>query len=205
MYLFKEKQKLSEIKELEGAVELLKKCVRADIVDNCIIAKHDHNLFNSLWKAIYYSIDKSNLSDSKKGEWTALCHEFGHYVDHLLGRISALDEFSNAIYKDIEIFTELYDLDLVQKDVNANAFLHGLSDILAGTIEGLKLRYKHDKNYYKCKNKLQREVFAHFFEAIVREDYRKLNMYENYLPSTYKCFNDMLKYHGGDIVVKKFI
>lgn len=54
-------------------------------------------------------------------------------------------------------------------------------------------RYKHSTDYWNKPQKLEKEAFAHFFEATVRNDMDKLSAFKSIFPNAYADFEDMLR------------
>ena len=51
----------------------------------------------------------------------------------------------------------------------------------------------HDTQYWNGKNALEREAFAHFFEAVARADVEKIEIVKGIFPEAYKTFEGMLE------------
>ena len=128
---------------MRGIVSLLKKSIRSDVLNNCMIIESNSNKYSSKTKIIHYKYDSVKTTDVEKGKWTAICHEFGHYIDDVMDRPSLTEDFAHALYTDASIFIRAYNFNKVSDDINRYGYTHGLSDILTGAINGLDLKYRH--------------------------------------------------------------
>lgn len=157
------------------------------IVDEKGVRSH----YNRLLKCIF--IDLDNDKNNKKGSYTALYHEIGHHIDNL-NKLSNKQLFGRLILRDCEdLIPIIYTL---KRDIAENPYMHGLSDIISGATHNIyKLKYTHKNEYWDLgSHKLSSEVFAHFYEAYIRNDMNKINLYETYLPRAFSLFINMVKY-----------
>lgn len=124
------------------------------------------------------NINKFNLF---KNDYVTELHEIGHYIDSKINYNRNM--FSKLLSYDFKNFESLNMI--VNNDLNK---FSELSDILFGVTNGrygLKLR---PDGYWNDPRKLPAETFAHFFEATIRNDKTKINLYKEIFPISYKMF-----------------
>ena len=157
---------------------------------------------------IYINLKYDRKNKHGKGAYTTLFHEIGHLIDKNMGRPSTnmelSESFKNAIINDVNRFitntkinNNIEDLpnliDLINRELSDNEKFHSISDIFGAVTQNVIVgRYRHDKVYWERKGALQRETFAHFFEATIRNDKYKLAIIENTMHNAYNIFLDML-------------
>lgn len=140
----------------------------------------------------------------KRGKWCGVFHEIGHRVDRLAGRPSENPEFERALRNDFERlvneYQKLYNVDRFKAykemgEMVQDPQYHSISDLLGGMSDNrLVGSYLHDSpNYWKKEGRLGREAFAHFFEAVSRNDYRKMEILKQTFPEAYRIFENMLE------------
>lgn len=119
-------------------------------------------------------------------------HEIGHAVDYNNKWLSTSKNFKNAIKKDKEYI--LKNMQKYEKIIKNNSTLRELSDIIGGMtnnkVVGL---YKHKKSYWKLPNKVEKETFAQMFTTAANDDYEQLEIMKNYLPNTFKEFDNIIR------------
>ena len=164
--------------------------------------------YNVKEKAIKINLSKDRLDLKGKGAYTTVFHEIGHLIDRKLGKVSTHSRlslgFKSAIIKDVNNFVsnikDLYKLksdDEVREFINENLLInnktHSISDIFGG-VTGNKIRgaFGHKNEYWQRKGSLERETFAHLFEATIRDDKYKLKLIKEILPESYSEFLKML-------------
>ncbi len=119
-------------------------------------------------------------------------HEIAHSVDYNNKWISSNNKFIEAIQKDKEVI--LNNKDLYKDIIKNNSNLVELSDIMSGiTKNEIKGRYKHNNKYWKKPNKLEREIFAQMFTVAGNDDLIQLELFQKYLPNTFKEFDNLIR------------
>ena len=69
-----------------------------------------------------------------------------------------------------------------------------LSDIIGGlTNNKIRGKYKHDNEYWKRKNALEKETFADLFAIAGGNDIKYLQVINNYLPNTLSAFDGLIR------------
>lgn len=152
-------------------------------------------------KGIRVNFKKDEMDE--RGKWCGTFHEIGHRVDRLAGRPSGKPEFEKALRNDFERLVKGY-----QEQYNVNRFdaykemserlqdpiYHSISDLLGGMSNNeLVGSYRHRLEYWRKKGKLGREAFAHFFEAVSRNDTVKTEILRQTFPEAYQMFENMLE------------
>ena len=154
---------------------------------------------------------ESNLDDDEYAE--VFTHEYGHFVDHMLGRPSGKAEFREAM-----------DTDLAQYDLNTNkgmenfermmdalvesdaAFDRMVSDVLSAFFVNdstIIQRYEaegfpcfgHTNEYWARPGTREAEVFANSFSVLVQDNSDSCAFIKNYFPSTWGQLMNILE--GG--------
>lgn len=159
------------------------------------------------------NVIKLNLNDDRlnkkgKGQYTTLFHEVGHLIDKKLGRVSTnlklSKGFKGAIIEDVRSFIkstkDKYSFNsdeevrmFINKNLSDNNKLHSISDIFGGaTNNNIRGKFGHKSDYWKKKGALERETFAHFFEATIRNDEFKLLNIKNTFKRSYEIFIEIL-------------
>ena len=140
----------------------------------------------------------------KRGAYTALFHEVGHGLDAAYGDISVLHPFKAALQKDfddvVNSYCKYYNIGKDEAFVEISESLkedkfHSISDLCGGLSDNKCVgRYRHKKDYWKNNlGALEKEAFAHFYEATIRNDADKLDAIKQMFPSAYRVFEDMLR------------
>ena len=118
-------------------------------------------------------------------------HEFGHAVDYNNKWISSNRFFRDSIELDKKYI--LNNLNLYQKLLNDNSNYRELSDIISGmTKNKIKGRYYHKNSYWNKQKKLEKEIFAQMFTAAGANDFKQLQIFQEYLPNTFKAFDNLI-------------
>lgn len=128
-------------------------------------------------------------------------------ISHIaIGSIGARD-FYKAILSDVQKYLEQYVKDKnvswaqAQKEIKQrfsqtdSALYSAISDIYGGAT-GNQLRgdYGHSSKYWKqLPNALEKEAFAHMFEASFDSTGKRLDLIKEYLPSAYEVFRKILE------------
>lgn len=143
-------------------------------------------------------------SKSPKGKWTSTFHEIGHAIDKLCGGLSYRDyEFRRKLETDFENlvkeYMEYYNVDidvaheLISELLNATTY-HSISDIVGGLTRNKCVGgYAHVVEYWDKPHKVEKEAFAHFYEAMIRNDKEKIDALKSIFPSAYDWFEKMLE------------
>lgn len=151
-------------------------------------------------KAIRINIEKAALDE--RGAYTPLFHEMGHNIDHLSGNKSHTRNFGEILRKDFDDVVKQYmkvyncDIEIAYSEIGRNiedAQYHSVSDIASIITDGkCKGKYRHNKAYNEKTNILEKEAFAHFFEAYARNDMNKLSILEQMFPNAIRLFYKMI-------------
>lgn len=159
-------------------------------------------------KAIKINLANDRMDIRGKGAYTTIFHEIGHLIDIRLGKVSTHSrlskEFKSAIIEDVNNFIsntkDSYNLksdaevrEFINKSLSTSNKAHSISDIFGG-VTGNKIRgqFGHKDEYWKRNGSLERETFAHFFEATIRNDEFKLLNIKNTFKRSYEIFIEML-------------
>lgn len=119
-------------------------------------------------------------------------HEIAHAVDYSNKWLSSSNKFVEAIQKDKEVI--LNNKDLYKDIIKNNSQYIELSDIMSGiTNNKIKGRYKHSNKYWKKPHKLEREIFAQMFTTAGSDDLKQLEIFQKYLPNTFKEFDNLIR------------
>ena len=143
-------------------------------------------------------------SADKRGAYTATFHEMGHIIDRAAGGLSHKSPaFKMALVNDfdnlVKSYMEMYNVNTDQAYMEIGQNLHehkyhSISDIVGGITEN-KCRgtYGHESDYWKRKNALEKESFAHFYEAFARNDVDKINALIEMFPTANKEFMKLME------------
>lgn len=119
-------------------------------------------------------------------------HEIAHAVDCYNKWISSSKTFMQAIQKDKQKI--INNSNLYKKLIKNNSNYVELSDIIGGmTNNKIVGRYKHSNKYWKQKNKLEREIFAQMFTTAGNDDLKQLEIFQKYLPNTFREFDNLIR------------
>lgn len=139
----------------------------------------------------------------RRGSYSALFHEMGHNLDDSLGRPSQNKVFRELINGEVNKFIKTtkssYNLnddnvyEFISNELELKVDYHSTADIFEGATNGkIVVGKPRSDGYWNKKYKLERETFAHFFEATVRNDKIKVDMFKNIFPESYAMFFKML-------------
>lgn len=118
-------------------------------------------------------------------------HELGHAVDYNNKWISSNRFFRNSIELDKEYI--LNNQNLYKDLLKNNSNYRELSDIISGmTKHKIKGRYFHKNSYWNKPKKLEKEIFAQMFTAAGADDFKQLQIFQKYLPNTFKAFDNLI-------------
>lgn len=141
---------------------------------------------------------------NERGKWCSTFHEIGHRVDRLSGRMSADPKFEEALKEDFENLVKgyqgLYNKNRVAayRDISqavSGPKYHSVSDLFGG-VSGNQCvgKYAHrEPGYWQRKGMLGGEAFAHFFEAMARNDTEKMDILRQSFPKAYNLFEKMME------------
>ena len=119
-------------------------------------------------------------------------HEIAHAVDYNNKWISSSKTFMQAIQKDKQKI--INNSNLYKKLIKNNSNYVELSDIIGGmTNNKIVGRYKHSNKYWRQKNKLEREIFAQMFTTAGNDDLEQLEIFQKYLPNTFREFDNIIR------------
>lgn len=121
-----------------------------------------------------------------------LIHEIGHTVDYNNKWISCSKEFKEAIQLDKRnLLNDLYKYKKIVKD---NLTYRELSDVIGGmTNNKIVGRYRHENKYWRKAGKLEKEMFAQIFTMAGNNDIKQLELFQKYLPNTFKEFDNIIR------------
>lgn len=154
------------------------------------------------------SVNFKEDSKNGRGAWTTTFHEIGHAVDIASERISyRYPYFRKYLETDFQNLVKSY-----QKEYNLNqkeAYIeigkslepseyHILSDLAGGlTNNQCKGRFAHTQpGYWEKEHRLEKEAFAHFFEAVAIQSDVKLSSIKEMFPNAYEEFERLLEEIG---------
>ena len=192
--------------EIKALVEVLSKYLSVDSVkenDNVRVCN-----YSFLDKTIRMETD---LSADEYAE--VFTHEYGHFVDDMLGKPSASVEFGNAMYKDLmqynpgtdagmENFERMMD-ELMKTDA---AYDRMVSDVLSAFFindSAVKQRYEaegfscygHTNEYWSRPGAREAEVFANAFSVAAQDNSDSCVFMKTYFSNTWEQMMKILE--GG--------
>ena len=164
-------------------------------------------LYEYFWNEI--NLNEDNDLTNERGYANTYFHEVGHCMDDVsdLNGYTSNDmdyDFIDVLREDYEnLLLRLQDVYKISKEEaydKVNEWLdvdqdmkNGVSDILKGLSNGeIEGKWGHSDNYYTDK-KIEREAFAHFFEAGMSYKPQKLLYILEVFPNAYDRFNEMIK------------
>lgn len=141
--------------------------------------------------------------NNSRGAYTTTFHEIGHAIDRAGGYISSSKHFKDSLINDFEnvvlAYKKQYNLSRneVYEEISKNIRKHNqhsISDIIGGiTLNKCKGKYSHETEYWKKPHNLEREAFAHFYEAYARNDVHKIKMLSQMFPEATRIFIELLE------------
>ena len=169
-----------------------------------IVIINENALGKGVTKKNGIRINLKNDKFNSRGAYTTIFHEIGHAIDHAGGGISyKTPNFKNALINDFEGIVNLYkkEYNLTEQEVYAEISKkirthqsHSVSDIIGGITENKCVgKYSHKKEYWKKPNKLEKEAFAHFYEAFARNDEKKIHYLSEMFPTATQEFMKLLE------------
>lgn len=148
-----------------------------------------------------------------RGACTTYFHETGHMIDDYVewfGDASSSKDFSVALKKDFDNYVQktMQENDCTKEEAYAiiSDWLwddpdakNGLSDLCGGLSKNECVgKWGHKPSYWKgnqhgIPDKVNNEAFAHFFEASMGTDSKKLDYLKEVFPSAYKEFKKIVR------------
>lgn len=145
---------------------------------------------------------------NKRGACATFFHEHGHFIDFMAAGASNYDYLSTTsqtfgalLQSDFKEYVKTYKKQHKMKAADAyNAISlellghekHSLSDLLDGISKGkCSGMYGHKRSYWSNQGSLEKEAFAHMFEASF--DSNKYALMKQYFPNALAEFEQMLK------------
>lgn len=154
-------------------------------------------------KGIRVNLKKDEIN--RRGKWVSTFHEMGHAIDRAAGGLSSANpKFRKLLINDfnglVNKYCKVYNVDIATAFAEIGESLsddiyHSVSD-LTGALSNNKCigKYAHyNPNYWNAPNKLEKEAFAHFFEATARNDMEKIEVIKAIFPNAYEQFLKLLE------------
>lgn len=160
------------------------------------------NRYNKKY-GMFVNLKKSSID--KRGKWTSVFHEMGHNMDNILGNVSHKNtRFREALINDfdniVKSYKKVYNCSIEEAYKNIGMALkketfHSVSDIIGGiTNNKCRGRYGHfGKGYWNKPYSLEKESFAHFYEAYIRNDTEKIKVLSEMFPTANQEFLALLR------------
>ena len=137
-------------------------------------------------------------------KYTSTFHEIGHCIDRAGGNLSYKDaKFKDDLQNDfdtlVDSYMKLYNMDQeksyseIGKGLQEHKY-HSISDIAGGLTRNKCVgKYRHDDKYWERDHALEKEAFAHFFEAYARNDAEKIEAIPQVFPNAAYEFMKLLE------------
>ena len=144
-------------------------------------------------------------SENPRGCWTSVFHEIGHSVDRATDQISTRTGlFKTLLVDDFESLVKNYQMYYSVNKQEAYRELseslqspeyHIISDLFGGLTNNECMGHYGYRNegYWKKPGKLEKEAFAHFFEALARNDAVKIETVKSVFPNAFGEFIRLLE------------
>lgn len=152
-------------------------------------------------KGIRVNLKKDRVN--RRGAYTTTFHEIGHVIDRATGYISNSKHFKDSLINDfgnvVLAYQKQYNMsiDEVYEEISRNIRAHNqhsISDIVGGITKNKCVgKYSHTNNYWEMSFMLEREAFAHFYEAYARNDGEKIEMLSQMFPEATRIFKELLE------------
>lgn len=154
-------------------------------------------------KGIFTNFEED--SKNPKGKWATVFHEIGHAIDRKTGGVSySSPRFRKYLESDFDTivknYQKIYNVNkkTAYKEISASLgdpVFHSISDIVGGITNNECVgRYGHkQKDYWQKPNVLEKEAFAHFYEATIRNDKDKLDAIRSMFPNAYGEFERLVE------------
>ncbi len=149
-------------------------------------------------------VNLRNDARNPRGEYTSVFHEIGHCIDREAGGLSyKRPDLKKALEKDFDNVVKAFqkEYNLTQEETYSaighalkyNRY-HSISDITGGlTKNKCKGSYGHSTSYWENENALEKEAFAHFYEAFARNDQEKIEALTQMFPMAIEEFFKLLE------------
>ena len=176
---------------------LIKQAFKNDMIKNIALNNNIKKIYiygqKSMHKAnkIYLNVKWKKVNQNKKDR--TIRHEVGHAIDYKYNHISCGGELITAL--EIDKLKILKYGDIINKKLKSKKYEEyaELSDIIGGlTNNKIRGKYKHDNEYWKRKNALEKETFADLFAIAGGNDVKYLQVINKYLPNTLKAFDGII-------------
>lgn len=201
---YKDALNLKFAKGSDEAKKAFNKFVPSDSVADAAFAGTAH--FNPATQKI--NMNFADDLQNKRGAGATFFHEHGHFIDFMAAGASNYDYLSTTsqtfgalLQSDFKEYVKTYKKQHKMKAADAyNAILlellghekHSLSDLLDGISKGkCSGMYGHKRSYWSNQGALEKEAFAHMFEASF--DSNKYALMKQYFPNALAEFEKMLK------------
>ena len=133
-----------------------------------------------------------NIVLSNKYKNRTIVHEMAHNIDYSNKWLSSNKNFIQAIKIDKDFIMK--NKSIYVNLIKNNSQYRELSDIIGGiTNNEIVGIYRHTKKYWKQPNKLEREIFAQFFTVSSNDDINQLFIFQQYLPSIFREFDNIIR------------
>jgi len=187
--LFNKRQKIQYKDITEQKVRIINKSFKNDNIRNIALNTNIQSIKLGGNKAYHR---KGNIVLKENYDKRTLIHEIGHAVDYNNKWLSSTDSFIKAIQLDKN--NVLKHQDIYKTLIKNNSSYRELSDIVGGMTNNKVVgRYKHEKKYWKKAGKLEKEIFAQMFTMAGNNDIKQLELFQEYLPNTFKEFNNLIR------------
>ena len=195
----------NEVKEIKNIIENADSRIKAYTIrhiDNSMIINENAvgTAFATEEKGeIVFNINRAK--NDKRGAYTTYFHELGHSLDKLTGRKSIeLEKYLKNDYANlVNSYMKFYglskdeaDYEIIDKLKKLGVKAGSANDIFKGLAGKANENSNHNNDYWKKKNKISSEAFAHFYEATIRGDYDKVNKLEEMFPTAYAKFLNLI-------------
>lgn len=201
---YKDALNLKFAKGSDEAKKAFNKFVPSDSVADAAFAGTAH--FNPATQKI--NMNFADDLQNKRGAGATFFHEHGHFIDFMAAGASNYDYLSTTsqtfgalLQSDFKEYVKTYKKQHKMKAADAyNAISlellghekHSLSDLLDGISKGkCSGMYGHKRSYWSNQGALEKEAFAHMFEASF--DSNKYALMKQYFPNALAEFEKMLK------------
>ena len=152
-------------------------------------------------KGISVNFKKDSINEC--GAWATTFHEIGHGIERAAGNaVEKYPDFKKSLVADfadiVNSYQKMYNVTKSEAYKSIGKVLeepkfHSISDLVGGITNNKCLGgYGHDNHYWSLPYKLEREAFAHFYEATARNDLEKLDAIKAMFPSAYAMFERMV-------------
>lgn len=176
-----------------------------------LLEQYDVKVINTqVWGAPHYNselnamrINIAKIANDDRGNYKTVFHEAGHAIDYALNRISHYPGFRERLEYDFIRYKHIISVkinshdngeifDKMEEIFGCDPSASSILDLFSG-MSGHNFPYSHSQDYWQESNlHLEREAFAHFFEATARNDNVKLQYLKEVFPNSYSIFLKMI-------------